>query len=65
MRIVIPCMICRKQYAVEMKDEAHRRWMSGEHIQDVAPELTDSEREILISGVCGKCFDEMFAEEEE
>lgn len=66
-KMTIPktCMICRKNFMVEIEPEAYRRWMQGEHIQDVAPELTIDERELLISGICGKCFDDLFNEEEE
>lgn len=58
------CFMCNKTYEVEMDANAYRRWMNGEHIQDVAPELTIDERELLISGVCGKCFDNLFPPEE-
>ena len=35
---------------------------SGKLIQNFFPKLTPGEREILISGICGKCFDKMFPE---
>ena len=65
MRIERKCICCNANRVVEMDSEAYTRWMQGEHIQDVAPELSEDDRELLISGVCGPCFDEMFAEEEE
>ena len=35
-------------------------WTGGKYIQDAMPYLSVSEREILISGTCGDCFDKMF-----
>ena len=39
-------------------------WQNGALIQDAMPYLSADEREILISGICGECFDNMFAGEE-
>lgn len=58
------CKICRKVKTVEMSEEAFEMWTFGAHIQDAAPELSADDRELLISGICGPCFDEMFGEEE-
>jgi hypothetical protein len=41
------------------------RWLDGEHIQDVMPELSASERELLISGMHGECWDVMFPPDED
>jgi hypothetical protein len=35
-------------------------WRNGKLIQDAMPTLSVDDREFLISGICGKCFDEMF-----
>lgn len=32
------------------------------HIQDIFPYLTPAERELLISGFCAKCWDDMFGD---
>ena len=37
-------------------------WQNGKLIQDAMPYLSADERELIISGTCGKCFDEMFGE---
>lgn len=65
MRIWKSCSCCNTRRVVEMDDKAYVRWMHGEYIQDVAPELSVDDRELLISGICGECFDKMFGEEEE
>lgn len=38
---------------------------NGEHIQNVMPYLSVDERELLISGICGKCFDEIIFDDGE
>ena len=40
------------------------RWQNGSLIQDAMPYLSADERELLISGTCGTCFDKMFGSEE-
>jgi hypothetical protein len=40
-------------------------WKNGEYIQNAMPYLNVDERELLISGTCGPCFDNMFPEEDE
>ena len=37
----------------------------GELIQNAMPYLSPDEREILISGICGRCFDEMYGEDDD
>lgn len=65
MRIEKTCTCCNTKKVVEMDDVAYRKWCDGEHIQDVVPEMPIDDRELLISGVCGVCFDAMFADEED
>lgn len=59
------CTMCHKAVSVTMSASGYTRWLNGEHIQDALKELTPGEREMLISGVCEPCFDELFKDEEE
>ncbi len=43
--------------------EDYKAWENGKVIQDAMPYLTPGEREVLISGTCGSCFDKMFGGE--
>jgi hypothetical protein len=65
MKVENLCPFCRKPNTVEVDAEGFRRWQKGEHVQDVFPNLSDNEREALISGSHGDCWDKAFAEEEE
>lgn len=64
-RITSECICCGKVQSIQLNESVYVKWIRGEHIQDVAPELSVDDREFLISGVCGTCFDNMFADEEE
>ena len=41
-----------------------RRRQRGELIQEALPELSADQRELLISGTCPKCWDELFPPDE-
>lgn len=59
-----PCCVCGKSHTFELDAKKVRRWLAGEHIQGLFPELSLGECETLISGTCSKCFDELFPAEE-
>lgn len=59
------CVICKKEHELKVNEADIISWQNGQHIQSVMPYLSASERELLISGVCGKCFDEMFDGEDD
>ncbi len=59
------CKICLDEKEVEVSGPAFIAWHKGELIQDAMPEISAADRELLVSGVCGTCFDKMFPPEEE
>lgn len=59
---ILICKNCTARIVLKFNASDYRRWKEGALIQRVMPYLTPDEREILITGVCGKCFDEMFSE---
>jgi len=56
----IVCDECQKIIHLEMPIKGYRAWVAGDNIQTALPELSINERELLISSVCGKCFDILF-----
>ncbi len=60
----VKCIDCGELKTITATDEQIAKWMGGELIQNAMPNVPIDEREIMISGICGKCFDEMFAEKE-
>jgi hypothetical protein len=52
------CPWCGQENSVEMTDEQYDEYTTGAStIQRIFPELTPATREILITGICGKCWD--------
>jgi hypothetical protein len=57
------CRLCHTKHVVIVPAAGYLKWAKGQaKIQDALPGLTDDERELLVSGICGQCFDKMFAE---
>jgi hypothetical protein len=44
--------------------EEYARWQAGELIQVAMPNLDAEEREMLISGICPTCWEDMFDDED-
>lgn len=61
------CLLgCQKLYDIPVTPEQFAEFTSGpssRHIQQVMPNLSPDDRELLISGMCGTCFDATFADE--
>lgn len=58
------CGLCKKDSSLDIRvtREQADAYLGGAMIQDVCPELSVDIREQLISGMHGKCFDELFDE---
>ena len=57
----VQCHLCRVSYSILYNREDMIDWLAGKaFIQDLMPYLSAAERELLISGMCGSCFDKMF-----
>ena len=65
------CNLCKGQTEMMVNINDYAAWEDdrgkpeGLLIQDAMPYLTADEREVLISGTCGECFDNMFPEPSE
>ena len=60
MILEVTCRSCSKNHSIKVPSEGHEEWMQGALIQNALPELSEGERELLISGTCDDCWDEMF-----
>ena len=56
------CSECQTTKVLEVPVEGLGAWRNGALIQRALPMLSDGDRELLISGICGRCFDAMFEE---
>jgi hypothetical protein len=58
------CPRCQLEGVLWVPLEGLRNWDKGMLIQNAMPELTSDEREKLMTGYCGPCWDRMFNEED-
>lgn len=56
------CRDCKKTFELKVNIADVKAWRQGTLIQKALPYLTPDERELLISGICGGCFDRAFGE---
>ena len=59
------CKFCGKEVTVQAEEEKFSRLGAGAHVQDVFPDLGVNYRELMISGICGECFDQIFENDDE
>lgn len=62
-QIEVKCAMCGTVHTILVPVAGYRLWASGQmKIQDALPSLSADERELLMSGICGRCFDRVFGE---
>ena len=60
-KIYTKCPICGDEHCFEVTEEQFKKYQSGEdYIQNIFPELSADEREMLITGICPSCWNKMF-----
>lgn len=64
-RVVGPCYHCTKPITVLADADGWYKFEAGAYVQDCLPTLSADDREFLISGICGECWNKMFPPEEE
>ena len=63
MILEVKCVACNKLHYVNVGVDDFAKWQSGELVQVAFPYLSDSDRELLTSHTCDKCWEEAFSEE--
>lgn len=58
------CLHCAQDAIVVVTTNDYNRWIGGELAQRAFPEMKPEDREMLISGVHTKCWEEICSEEE-
>lgn len=59
--LVAKCKSCDYEVHIPITEDQLLKYKNGETIQRVLPNVSPDDRELFISGLCGKCFDKMFA----
>ena len=64
MRFTYTCMMCGQPCEIDIPKDKAEIWLgpAPPFVQNLFPDMSASEREVLISGSHGKCFDEAFAD---
>ena len=60
--VAIICSFCCEVHTVKVNLAQYKAWQNGELIQNAMPDLTPTEREQLIYGLCPKCQAEISGE---
>ena len=55
------CPYCQEPQSVVVSADGLRRWREGELIQRALPELSADERELLLTGICAECWEQVVA----
>lgn len=64
-KVVVQCSMCGSQATIEMTEDQYKKWKNQEDlIQNIFPNMSSTVRELLISGICGNCFDKLFPKED-
>ena len=58
--MTVLCKRCNQPKEVSATFAQVKAWAQGELIQNAMPNVPAEERELLISGYCGVCWDEIF-----
>jgi hypothetical protein len=61
----LPCAGCGLTTWFSMTQVEYNAWKQGVHVQRIFPTWPPEDREMLISGTCPDCWDEMWAEDED
>ena len=64
--LTITCILCGEDKIIKLTNKEYIDYfMNNMKIQYAMPNQPADIRELCISGTCGKCFDELFKEEEQ
>ena len=59
----VTCIQCKTNHKIEVQCADLDKWRFQKiPIQKAMPYLDDSQRELLMSQICGACYDQIFAE---
>ena len=64
----VKCDMCNKMHTIEIEEGSLARWEYNESlpdrasdpIQDVLPELSPADRELLLTKTCDKCWHKLY-----
>lgn len=63
--VVTRCPMCGRGNFIEVNEDDYDDWSDGANVQTAFPYLSANEREMLVSGICPKCWSNMLPPEPE
>ena len=65
-KVTTQCPMCGRKHDIVVDAEAYTNWRTGKGlIQECFPDMSAEEREMLITGTCPECWNDMFSDEDE
>lgn len=61
--VAVECSKCKNVYMLRVRPQDLEAWQNGKLIQDAMHYLSADDRELLMTRICGSCFDKMFGGE--
>jgi len=61
MHITTVCPECHSDKIIKVETRDWLKWNSGVYVQNAFPYLSPEDRESLITGYCGDCWDNLFS----
>lgn len=58
--VIRTCPICKQNTMIAIPTETYDKWTTGMPIQKAWPEGSATDREVIITGICPKCQEEIF-----
>lgn len=65
MTFLVTCPHCKEETGLRVPSAGAVEWQRGALIQDAFPDLGETDRERLLTGICQPCWDKMAEEAEE
>lgn len=56
----VRCIHCGVMHHPTCTQAEYKAWMGGAFVQTAFPNMSADNRELLISGTCGTCWDDLF-----
>ena len=61
----LPCVVCGERSTVRVNTEQLAAWKRGAHIQVAFPDMTDDDRELLLTGTHPACWETLCPNEDD
>ena len=64
LEVEVTCIVCGTTKKIQVPESGFKAWYNrGVLIQSAMPSVPAEDREMMMSQICGKCFEEMFADD--